>query len=219
YSTGPTWSNTLWHRLPPSPPRARSSAARGRGRCWPRPSWSRAYAPDSRRRSPGPCIPPGTAMPKSRFLSARSSSACPRSRPRARSPSPGWLREVLLEGLRAQDRQRQVEDPRAGMHLVAWLHGRDAAAGDALIAHAQGRGLGLYAIAPYYLAAGPCRPAAWFRQPDHGRDPRGRRAARPMPGRRRLNPLPLAEISVLRAGPAAAKAPGTAGRSGYWRAG
>lgn len=58
---------------------------------------------------------------------------------------------MLLEGLRAQDRQRQVEDSRAGMHLVAWLHGRDAAAGDALIAHAQRRGLGLYAIAPYYL--------------------------------------------------------------------
>jgi GntR family transcriptional regulator/MocR family aminotransferase len=37
------------------------------------------------------------------------------------------------------------------MHLLAWLPGRSRADGDALVAHARERGLGLYAIAPYYL--------------------------------------------------------------------
>lgn len=61
-------------------------------------------------------------------------------------------RAVLLEGLRRYAGDRvDVVDSRAGMHLVAWLRGRTRAQGDALIAHALSRGLGLYAIAPHYL--------------------------------------------------------------------
>jgi len=61
-------------------------------------------------------------------------------------------REALLEGLRATVGERlEVGDSRAGMHLVAWWRGHDAADGDALIAHARTRGLALYPIAPYYL--------------------------------------------------------------------
>ena len=58
---------------------------------------------------------------------------------------------MLLEGLRAQDRQRQVEDSRAGMHLVAWLPGRSDAEVAALITHAQRARLGLYPTAPLHL--------------------------------------------------------------------
>ncbi|MGO4779574.1 PLP-dependent aminotransferase family protein, partial [Lysobacter sp. 2RAB21] len=45
----------------------------------------------------------------------------------------------------------QIDDSHAGMHLVVWLCGRSAAEGEAFIAYAQGRGLGLYSIAPYYV--------------------------------------------------------------------
>ncbi len=37
------------------------------------------------------------------------------------------------------------------MHLVVWLKDRNAAFGQALIAHAQQLGLGLHAIQPHYL--------------------------------------------------------------------
>ena len=61
-------------------------------------------------------------------------------------------RTVLLDGLRRYaGEQIEIADSHAGMHLVVWLRGRDAAQGDALIAHAASRGLGLYSIAPYYL--------------------------------------------------------------------
>lgn len=61
-------------------------------------------------------------------------------------------RAALLDGLRACSRGRlEIEDSCAGMHLVAWLPERDDADVDALIAHAQGVGLGLYSISPYYL--------------------------------------------------------------------
>ena len=61
-------------------------------------------------------------------------------------------RNALLSGLRACSRGRlEIADSNAGMHLVVWLRGRTRADGNALIAHAQTRGLGLYAITPYYL--------------------------------------------------------------------
>ena len=70
-------------------------------------------------------------------------------------------RTALLSGLRACSRGRlEIADSNAGMHLVVWLRGRTRADGEALIAHAHERGLGLYAITPYYLdPAGPRRPA------------------------------------------------------------
>lgn len=61
-------------------------------------------------------------------------------------------RQVLLEGLRAGAGDRlEIEDSHAGMHLLAWLRGRDRAAGEALVAHARARGLALYPVTPYYL--------------------------------------------------------------------
>ena len=61
-------------------------------------------------------------------------------------------RAALLGGLRDCSRGRlEIVDSRAGMHLVAWLRGRSRAEGDALVALARARGLGLYSIAPYYL--------------------------------------------------------------------
>ncbi|HVI57261.1 MAG TPA: PLP-dependent aminotransferase family protein [Luteimonas sp.] len=61
-------------------------------------------------------------------------------------------RATLVEGLRACSRGRlEVEDSRAGMHLVAWLPGRDDADVAALIRHAQRARLGLYPTAPLYL--------------------------------------------------------------------
>jgi len=60
-------------------------------------------------------------------------------------------RSALIEGLRACSRGRlELADSRAGMHLVAWVRGRSRADGDALIALARTRGLGLYPIAPLY---------------------------------------------------------------------
>ncbi|MGH8078823.1 MAG: PLP-dependent aminotransferase family protein, partial [Lysobacter sp.] len=61
-------------------------------------------------------------------------------------------RTVLLDGLRRHAGEHiDIADSHAGMHLVVWLRGRDAAQGEALIAHAALQGLGLYSIAPYYL--------------------------------------------------------------------
>ena len=61
-------------------------------------------------------------------------------------------RAALTEGLAAHAGDRvDVLDSHAGMHLVAWLRGYDAARCTQLIAHARARGLGLYPIAPYYL--------------------------------------------------------------------
>ena len=61
-------------------------------------------------------------------------------------------RSALLSGLRACSRGRlEIADSNAGMHLVVWLRGRARADGEALIAQARTRGLGLYAITPYYL--------------------------------------------------------------------
>jgi GntR family transcriptional regulator/MocR family aminotransferase len=56
----------------------------------------------------------------------------------------GALRRLAGDGV-------QIDDSHAGMHLVVWLRGRNAAEGEAFIAYAQGRGLGLYSIAPYYV--------------------------------------------------------------------
>lgn len=60
-------------------------------------------------------------------------------------------RSALIAGLQACNRGRlEIADSRAGMHLVVWLRGRSRADGDALIALARERGLGLYSIAPMY---------------------------------------------------------------------
>lgn len=61
-------------------------------------------------------------------------------------------RQALMAGLQrcAQGRIR-IADSRAGMHLVAWLAQGSQADCDALIAHAQAKGLGLFSIAPFYL--------------------------------------------------------------------
>ena len=62
-------------------------------------------------------------------------------------------RSALLEGLRAMGRGRlEIADSHAGMHLAVWLRDRDRAQGDAFIANARSRGLGLFPIWPYYLA-------------------------------------------------------------------
>ncbi|MDH5822142.1 PLP-dependent aminotransferase family protein [Luteimonas sp. RD2P54] len=61
-------------------------------------------------------------------------------------------RAVLLRLLRECGGGRlRIADSGAGMHLPVWIAGRGRADGDALIALAGRRGLGLYPIAPYYL--------------------------------------------------------------------
>ena len=61
-------------------------------------------------------------------------------------------RRVLIDGLRACSHGRlDIEDSRAGMHLVVWLPGHGDADVAALVAHAQRARLGLYSIAPLYL--------------------------------------------------------------------
>jgi GntR family transcriptional regulator/MocR family aminotransferase len=61
-------------------------------------------------------------------------------------------RAALFGGLARHAGERvEVADSRAGMHLVVWLRGYDAARGDAFIEHARSRGLGLHSIRPYYL--------------------------------------------------------------------
>jgi GntR family transcriptional regulator/MocR family aminotransferase len=61
-------------------------------------------------------------------------------------------RAALVEGLRACSRGRlEVEDSRAGMHLVAWFPGRGDDEVAALIAHAERERLGLYPTAPLHL--------------------------------------------------------------------
>ena len=61
-------------------------------------------------------------------------------------------RDALLAALRrlAGD-ALEIQDSRAGMHLLVWLRGRSPAEGDAFLAHAQARGLGLYSVAPCYI--------------------------------------------------------------------
>ncbi|MEI2454115.1 PLP-dependent aminotransferase family protein [Lysobacter firmicutimachus] len=61
-------------------------------------------------------------------------------------------RDALLGALRRSCGEAlDIDDSNAGMHLLVWLRGRSAAQGDAFIALAQRRGLGLYSIAPYYF--------------------------------------------------------------------
>lgn len=62
-------------------------------------------------------------------------------------------RTALLDGLRRCGAGRlEVNDSHAGMHLVVWLSNRSREDGEAFIARARSLGLGLYPIAPYYLA-------------------------------------------------------------------
>ncbi|GAB2581546.1 PLP-dependent aminotransferase family protein [Dyella jejuensis] len=65
-------------------------------------------------------------------------------------------RETLMAGLKEYAGARvDIADTPAGMHLVAWLRGYDAARCRALIDYAHERGLGLYPIAPLYLHTPP----------------------------------------------------------------
>ena len=67
-------------------------------------------------------------------------------------------RATLIAGLSDCSRERlEIADSRAGMHLVVWLRDRSRAEGDALIALARSRGLGLYPISPYYAGDPPDR--------------------------------------------------------------
>jgi GntR family transcriptional regulator/MocR family aminotransferase len=62
-------------------------------------------------------------------------------------------RAALLDGLRACSHGRlDIADSQAGMHLVAWLRDRTTARGDAFIARALERGLGLHPITPFYFS-------------------------------------------------------------------
>lgn len=62
-------------------------------------------------------------------------------------------RTVLLDGLQRLAGERvEIADSHAGMHLVAWLRGRDRMQGQAFIAHARERGLWLAPISQYYIA-------------------------------------------------------------------
>ncbi len=61
-------------------------------------------------------------------------------------------RQALLAALRGLAGPAvRIDDSQAGMHLLVWLTGRSAAQGEAFIAFAQTRGLGLYSVAPYYF--------------------------------------------------------------------
>lgn len=63
-------------------------------------------------------------------------------------------REALIAGLREHARDRiEITDTPAGMHLVVWLRGYDAARREALVAYAHERGLGLHPMSPLYLQA------------------------------------------------------------------
>jgi GntR family transcriptional regulator/MocR family aminotransferase len=63
-------------------------------------------------------------------------------------------RDALVAGLREHARDRvEISDTPAGMHLVVWLRGYDAARCEALVTDAHEHGLGLYPIAPLYLHA------------------------------------------------------------------
>ncbi|HYM87294.1 MAG TPA: aminotransferase class I/II-fold pyridoxal phosphate-dependent enzyme, partial [Pseudoxanthomonas sp.] len=61
-------------------------------------------------------------------------------------------RMVLIEGLRRCGHGNlEIADSHAGMHLVLWMNDFSLAQGEAFIAHARSRGLGLHAITPCYL--------------------------------------------------------------------
>ena len=61
-------------------------------------------------------------------------------------------RTALLDGLRRLAGDRiEIADSHAGMHLVVWLRGRTREQGEAFIAHARKRELGLSPISQYYI--------------------------------------------------------------------
>jgi len=61
-------------------------------------------------------------------------------------------RTALLDGLRRLAGNRiEIADSHAGMHLVVWLKGRTREQGEAFIAHARTRDLGLSPISQYYI--------------------------------------------------------------------
>lgn len=60
-------------------------------------------------------------------------------------------RTLLLDGLREVGKGRlEIADSHAGMHLVVWLDKPDSAL-DAILAHGQSLGLGLFTLRPHYL--------------------------------------------------------------------
>lgn len=65
-------------------------------------------------------------------------------------------RTALIEGMQEHAGvQIEIEDSRAGMHLVAWLPKFDFDQCHALIEHARTRGLGLYPIETHYVTPPP----------------------------------------------------------------
>jgi GntR family transcriptional regulator / MocR family aminotransferase len=67
-------------------------------------------------------------------------------------------REAVIAGLKEYVRDRvDIADTPAGMHVVVWPRGYDAAKCEALISYAHDLGLGLYPLTPLYLHA-PSRP-------------------------------------------------------------
>ena len=59
---------------------------------------------------------------------------------------------MLLDGLREIGKGRlEIADSHAGMHLVVWLKDKADAALDAMLAHGESIGLGLFTIRPHYL--------------------------------------------------------------------
>lgn len=65
-------------------------------------------------------------------------------------------RDALIAGLKEHARDRvEIADTPAGMHVVVWLRHYDMEKCEALIAYAHEKGLGLYPVAPLYLATPP----------------------------------------------------------------
>ncbi|MGO4551658.1 PLP-dependent aminotransferase family protein [Lysobacter sp. 2RAF19] len=61
-------------------------------------------------------------------------------------------RTLLLDGLREVGKGRlEIADSHAGMHVVVWLKDKSDAALDAILAHGQSLGLGLFTLRPHYL--------------------------------------------------------------------
>src|SRR5262249_44030892 len=61
-------------------------------------------------------------------------------------------RSVLLEALREQFGERaEVSGAATGLHVLVWLRGRDGEPIASVARKAEAAGVGVYAVAPYYL--------------------------------------------------------------------
>jgi GntR family transcriptional regulator/MocR family aminotransferase len=68
-------------------------------------------------------------------------------------------RDALFSALRQHAADAiELQESRAGMHVVGWLKGAAAARPEALIGHAAALGLGLHPLAPHYLVRPPKTP-------------------------------------------------------------